>query len=300
MFSEAIFIGGPTASKKTELAFKIQSAIPSYIVNADSMQVYDKLKILTNRPNLNLLKKHDSNLFSFVNYPKKCNVGFWQKECLSLMKNKKDKIPIFVGGTGLYIDSLINNISQIPAISKNVKKITTYYFKKKGKAYLYEKLKNYDKEISKKISPNDTQRIIRAIQVRLSTGKKLSEWHAESKEKIFKKFIYIVIKTDRDVLFKRVNNRCAQMIKTGVLEEIELFQKKKLKVEHPLHKSIGLEALSNYIKGICSIDDALANFSLDTRRYAKRQLTWFNNKARSATHLEYSKVKEYILKNLKL
>ena len=118
MFPIAIFIGGPTASYKTELAFELQSYFPSFIINSDSMQVYDQLEILTNRPVKKLRKRYDCNLFSYVKYPNKCSVGSWQKKALSVIKNKKNKIPIFVGGTGLYMDSIINNISEIPKISK--------------------------------------------------------------------------------------------------------------------------------------------------------------------------------------
>ena len=123
MFPVAIFIGGPTASYKTEIAFELQSSFPSFIINSDSMQVYDQLEILTNRPVEQLRKRYDCDLFSYVKYPNKCSVGSWQKKALSVIKNKKSKIPIFVGGTGIYMDSIVNNISEIPKISEKVKKV---------------------------------------------------------------------------------------------------------------------------------------------------------------------------------
>ena len=195
MFPVAIFIGGPTASYKTELAFELQSYFPSFIINSDSMQVYDQLEILTNRPVKQLRKRYDCDLFSYVKYPNKCSVGSWQKKALSVIKNKKSKIPIFVGGTGLYMDSIVNNISEIPKISEKVKKSIQHELKNFGINYLYKKLKKCDEEYSKKLSPNDSQRIIRALEVNFSTQINLTKWHKMEKKKIFKKIIYVVVKT---------------------------------------------------------------------------------------------------------
>ena len=119
MFPLAIFIGGATASQKSSLAFQIQSKVPSFIINADSMQVYDKLDILTNKPKKKFIDQYNCKLFNFLSYPEKCNVGLWRRKSIELLKKTK-KTPIFVGGTGLYLDSLINNISNIPPISKKL------------------------------------------------------------------------------------------------------------------------------------------------------------------------------------
>ena len=301
MYPVAIFIGGPTASLKTKLASQLLSEIPSFIVNADSMQVYNKLKILTNRPEISFLKKNRCNLFGFVKYPDSCNVGYWQKSSLSLLKKKGDDIPIFVGGTGLYIDSLINNLSDIPEIIAEVKKDTENSLNKFGLNFLYKKLEIIDNVYAQKISPNDKQRIMRAIEVKISTGKSILEWQRNSKKKIFKKILYIVIKTDKEVLYSRINNRCQQMINLGVIEEVDEFLKKeKCNFTHPLHKAIGLSTFENYLNGNLSKEDSISLFMRDTRRYAKRQLTWFNNKAINAIHLDVSEIRNYLVRNLKL
>ena len=300
MFPVAIFIGGPTASYKTEIAFNLQSHFPSFIINSDSMQVYDQLEILTNRPIKKLRKKYDCNLFSYTKYPDMCNVGSWQKKALSIVKNKKTKIPIFVGGTGLYMDSIINNISKIPKVSTNVKRIVDNMLKKFGINYLYEELKKTDEEYSKKISSNDTQRIIRALEVNLSTQTTISEWHKIKKNQIFKKIIYVVVKSEREILYSRINQRCEKMISLGVLEEVKSFLEIKQKLEHPIHKSIGLRQIIRYLKGLNSLEETMTDFMQETRRYAKRQLTWFNNKAKEAVHLEDTKIKDYVLRELKL
>ena len=122
MYPFAILIGGPTASRKTELAFEIQTKIPSIIINSDSMQVYNELRSLTNIPSKQEIKKHSCNLFEFINYPTRCNVGYWFKNVELVLSETKGKIPIFVGGTGLYLESLQQTISPIPKISLAVKK----------------------------------------------------------------------------------------------------------------------------------------------------------------------------------
>ena len=300
MFPIAIFIGGPTASHKTEIAFDLLTYFPSFIINSDSMQVYDQLEILTNRPLEQLRKNYDCNLFSYIKYPNKCSVGSWQKKALSIIKNKKDKIPIFVGGTGLYIDSIINNISEIPKISEKVKKSINYDLKNFGIKHLYNKLKKIDEEYCKKISPNDTQRIIRALEVNLSTQTTMFDWHQVERHQIFKRIIYIVVKTEREKLYSRINLRCKKMFSLGVLEEVKSFLEIKQKLEHPIHKSIGLRQIIGYLEGENSLEKTTTDFMQETRRYAKRQLTWFNNKAKEAIHLESSKIKDYIFKELEL
>jgi len=297
LFPLAIFIGGPTASQKSKLAFQIQSKISSFIINADSMQVYDKLNILTNKPKSKLIDKYDCKLFNFLSYPKKCNVGLWRRKSIELLKKTK-KTPIFVGGTGLYLDSLINNISNIPPIPEKIKLRVNRILSVKGKSYFYEKLLKIDNSYATKISKNDTQRILRAIEVKVATGKNFSYWHKHKKENIFERVIYVVLNLERDDLYKNINERCKEMLSEGVVDEVKKFLKSKISADHPLHKAIGLEILSNYSKGKIKTEEALSLFSRDTRRYAKRQLTWFKNRAESAKNLGFNDSKNYILNNL--
>lgn len=297
MFPLAIFIGGPTASGKTELAFSLHSKIPSYVVNADSMQVYNRLNILTNKPSEKEIKNFDCKLFSFLHYPEKCSVGLWRKKCIELLKNM-NRVPIFVGGTGLYIESLINNISEIPQISNKIKSKINKIFLKKGKNFFYQKLLKIDNNYAKKISPNDTQRIQRAIEVKVATGKSFSDWHKQEKKKLFKRIIYVVINTEREILYKKINQRCRNMIDNGILEEVENFLEEKSVDFHPLHKAIGLNPISQFLQKRLTKEDCISMFMQDTRRYAKRQLTWFNNRAKSAKHLGILEAENYILQRI--
>ena len=120
------------------------------------------------------------------------------------------------------------------------------------------------------------------------------------KKKIFKKIIYVVVKTEREKIYSRINSRCEEMINLGVLEEVKSFLEIKQKLDHPIHKSIGLSQITRYLEGLYSLEETMRDFTLETRRYAKRQLTWFNNKAKEAIHLESPKIKEYIFRELKL
>lgn len=297
MFPLAIFIGGPTASGKTELAFSLHSKIPSYVVNADSMQVYNRLNILTNKPSEKEIKNFDCKLFSFLHYPEKCSVGLWRKKCIELLKNM-NRVPIFVGGTGLYIESLINNISEIPQISNKIKSKINKIFLKRGKNFFYQKLLKIDNNYAKKISSNDTQRIQRAIEVKVATGKSFSDWHKQEKKKLFKRIIYVVINTEREILYKKINQRCRNMIDNGILEEVENFLEEKSVDFHPLHKAIGLNPISQFLQKRLTKEDCISMFMQDTRRYAKRQLTWFNNRAKSAKHLGILEAENYILQRI--
>ena len=297
MFPLAIFIGGPTASGKTELAFSLHSKIPSYVVNADSMQVYNRLNILTNKPSEKEIKNFDCKLFSFLHYPEKCSVGLWRKNCIELLKNM-NRVPIFVGGTGLYIESLINNISEIPQISNKIKSKINKIFLKRGKNFFYQKLLKIDNNYAKKISPNDTQRIQRAIEVKIATGKSFSDWHKQEKKKLFERVIYVVINTEREILYKKINQRCKSMIDNGILEEVENFLEEKSVDFHPLHKAIGLNPISQFLQKRLTKEDCISMFMQDTRRYAKRQLTWFNNRAKSAKHLGILEAENYILQRI--
>ena len=263
------------------------------------MQVYDKFNILTNKPKTKDLKNGNCKLFGFINYPDKCNVGLWRNKSIELLKDKK-KIPIFVGGTGLYLESLTKNISEIPQISKKVKLKVNKIMERKGKQFLYDKLIEIDKNYAKKISSNDTQRILRAIEVKVATGKSFSEWHGQEKKNIFEKIIYVVVSMERDLLYDKINSRCKEMLKRGVIDEVEDFLDEQSDRFHPLHKAIGLNPISLFILGKMNKDECISIFMQDTRRYAKRQLTWFNNRASYAKHLGFFDAENYILNSVKI
>ena len=291
-------IGGPTATQKTKLAFEIQKKLPSIIINSDSMQVYNNLCSLTNVPSNEEIKKYSCNLFKFVEYPEKCNVGFWLTNVLRVLSRAKEKIPIFVGGTGLYLESLYGKISPIPEISEKVEKKIKKLHKIHGNLSFFKKLQQFDEIYSRKISRNDTQRLLRAITVKVATGKNLTYWHSQVSKKLFKKILYLTISVDRSKLYKSIDERCLNIMKSNALNEVSNFLKKKKKIDHPLHKSIGFRVIEEYLSGIKTFNESLDLFRQETRRYAKRQITWFRNRPKEAIEMNFSDAKKFLLKNI--
>ena len=242
------------------------------------MQVYNDLSSLTNAPSNEEIRKYSCNLFKFIEYPEKCNVGFWFTNVLKVLSQVKDKTPIFVGGTGLYLESLYGKISAIPEIPTRVETKIKKLHKKHGNSVFFRKLEQVDEIYSKKISRNDTQRLLRAITVKIATGKNLTYWHGKVSKKVFKKIIYLTISVDRGKLYKSIDDRCLKIIKSNAVNEVSSFLKKKKKIDHPLHKSIGFNVIEEYLMGIKTFKESLDSFRQETRRYAKRQITWFRNR----------------------
>ena len=298
MYPLAILIGGPTASQKTKLAFEIQNKLPSILINSDSMQVYNDLGSLTNVPSNEEIKKYSCNLFKFIEYPDKCNVGIWFTNVLKVLSKAKEKIPIFVGGTGLYLESLYGKISPIPEIPPKVEKKIKELHEKQGNLSFFKKLQQVDEKYSRKISRNDTQRLLRAITVKIATGKNLTYWHSQVSRKLFKKIIYLTISVDRCKLYKSIDDRCLNIMKSNAVNEVSSFLKKKKKIDHPLHKSIGFNVIEEYLMGIKTFKESLDLFRQETRRYAKRQITWFRNRPNEAIEMNFSDAKKYILQNI--
>ena len=298
MYSLGIVIGGPTAAGKSELAFEVQKKIPSFIVNADSMQVYDKLNKLTNTPTKKEISEFDCKLYCFVKYPSLCDLGLWLKNVQETLTVNSSKIPIFVGGTGMYLDSLNGQISPLPKIPDEIIKKVLEKQKTKGNHYLYKKLQEFDPAYALKISKNDSQRIVRSLSVRIFTGRNFSTWHSIKSKKFFKKLIYIVVNNDRRKLYNKINHRCHDIFNSGCIDEIKRFLKSdESKESHPLKKAIGFKTFKNMINGLISKNEALEEFKTETRRYAKRQLTWFKNKSSEVNFLPHNKVISFILKN---
>ncbi len=261
------------------------------------MQVYDELKILTNSPSHLDIKKYSCNLYNYIKYPSSCDLGTWIQNVKEVLLKYPNKIPIFVGGTGMYLDGLNGQVSPIPPVQKNLVSRLEKIQRFKGNRFLYEKLKALDPQYAKRISENDSQRIIRSISVIFSTKKKFSYWHTLKSQKIFKKLIYIVINHEREELYNRINSRCMEMIDRGCIQEIKKFLDNIFTDEHPLHKSIGFEIFKKSINGLISNEEATNLFKAETRHYAKRQITWFKNRSTDASFLKYEDAENFILKN---
>ncbi len=277
-----LLIGGPTASQKTELALHIANKIPAIIINADSMQFYKDFKILNNRPKDADFVNTENRLFGNIEMPDFPNLGWWNSIIKQEISNaiSKKKLPIIVGGTGLYLGALEKQPSYVPQIKVSIKNEITELYHKYGLKYLFDELRLCDEFSYKTLNSKDTYRIIRALEVKKSTGKTLNFWkkkneNEKSKEK--KNYYYIVITPDKQKLYSKIDCRFLKMIKCGALDEVRLFKQKKINKTHPIFKMIGLKYLINYLGNRISLDEAIFLSQRDTRRYAKRQITWFKN-----------------------
>ena len=274
--SKIILISGPTASGKSKFAIKLAKKVKGEIINADSMQVYKELKALTARPNIRDEKKIQHHLYGFLSIKKKFSTGQWLK--LSSKKIKdiqyKNKIPILVGGTGLYFKALIEGLVKIPKISIKKRQTIINLQKKLGQRKFYKKLIKIDPKVSKLINPNDVQRSIRAYEVKMFTKKSLIDWYKNTKSIFLQhNFIKIYFDCPRDLLLKRIKIRIDKMLPEAI-KEVKKIQKLKIPKGNSSNKIIGINEIKYFIDKKLNKDQTAELIAIKTRQYAKRQATW--------------------------
>ena len=275
--SKIILIYGPTASGKSKFAVDLAKKINGEIINADSMQVYKELKILSARPNHKDYKKIRHHLYGFQSVKKKFSTGSWlkivNKKILDIKKRKK--VPILVGGTGLYFKALTEGLVKIPNISiKHRDKIRSLH-KKIGSKKFFLRLKKLDPLVKKYLNPLDTQRVIRAYEIKSFTKISMYEWFKNTKSKYEEKDFYkILIDFPRDELIKRINFRVGEMINRGAILEVKRFIKLKVPKHKTASKAIGISEIKEFLNKKIQISELIEKISIKTRQYAKRQTTW--------------------------
>ena len=275
---KVIVICGPTASGKTSLGVELAKKINGEIVSCDSMQIYKDMTIGTAKPLPEEMQGIKHYLIDFVLPEKRYSVAEFKKDATNAIEEilAKGKIPILVGGTGLYIDSLIygieyNNIK----IDEEYRKELEQLIEKKGLEILYKKAVEIDKEAMKKISPNDKKRIMRVLEIYNATGKTKTQQEIESKRNEVKyDFEIFAINMDRQILYDRINNRVDLMLENGLIEEVENILK-KYKTFPTAMQGLGYKEVVEYLNGKVNYEQMCENIKKQTRRYAKRQLTWF-------------------------
>jgi tRNA dimethylallyltransferase len=297
--SKIILISGPTASGKSNFAIKIAKKINGEIINADSMQVYKKLKILTARPNKKEQKKIKHHMYGVVDLNKKFSTGQWLDIAIKKIKEikKRKKIPILVGGTGLYFQSLVDGLVKIPVIPIKFRNKIRLIHKKVGQKKFYKKLLKIDPVAIDKFDQNDTQRTIRAFEVKAFTKISMYEWLSKTKSE-FKdeEFLKLYIDFKREDLIKRISLRTTKMIKEGAIKEVKKFIKLKIKKDLSVNKVIGIDELTQHLDEKINLDHALELISIKTRQYAKRQATWARSRMTSWKKINPTKITEYIKK----
>ena len=275
--SKIFLIYGPTASGKSEFAVNLAKKINGEIINADSMQVYKELKILSARPfqkNYNKIKHH---LYGFQSVKKNFSTGKWlqlvKQKILDIKKRKKT--PILVGGTGLYFKALTEGLVNIPNIPIKFRKNIRSLHNKLGSKNFFLELIKLDPLAKNHINSSDTQRIIRAYEVKLYTKKSIYNWFKNTQSDFEKKDFYkIYIDYPRTELIKRINIRSEDMIKKGAILEVKKFISLKVPKSKTAFKAIGIEEIRSYLNKKIQISHVIEKISIKTRQYAKRQATW--------------------------
>ncbi len=297
--SKIILIAGPTASGKSNFAIKLAKKINGEIINADSMQVYKQLKILTVRPSTKDQKKIKHHLYGIVSVHKNFSVGQWLRLVIKKIKEirKRKKVPILVGGTGLYFQSLINGLVKIPNISKKLRSKIRIMQKKNGQKKFYKNLLKIDPKIKNKFNPGDVQRSIRAFEIKTYTKVSMYDWFNKTKP-IFKEDIFLkfYINFERQELIKRIEKRIKKMINKEAIQEVARFNKLRIKKDHSSNKIIGIEELSKYLKNQIKLEEAKELIAIKTRQYAKRQATWARSRMVGWTKIDPDKLSSFIKK----
>jgi len=282
--SKIILIAGPTASGKSNFALKLAKKIKGEIINADSMQVYKQLQILTARPKKKDLKKIKHHLYGFCDVKKKYSTGQWLKILLKKIKDirKRKKIPIVVGGTGLYFKALTDGLVKIPNIPLKVRNKIRLMQKKLGQKKFYNKLLKLDPLVKKNIEKNDVQRSIRAYEIKSHTKISIIKWFEKTKKNISEdEFIKLYIDYPREDLINRINLRVENMFKDGAIDEVRRFNKLKVKKQNSSNKVIGIKEITNLLNKQCTLQQAKELIAIKTRQYAKRQATWARGQMQS-------------------
>ena len=295
--SKIILISGPTASGKSNFAIKVAKKIDGEIINADSMQVYKKLKILTARPDKNEQKNIKHHMYGVVDLNAKFSTGQWLKTVIKKIKEikKRKKTPILVGGTGLYFQSLINGLVEIPEIPSKFRNKIRLIQKKEGQKKFYKKLLKIDPTSKDKFDPNDKQRTIRAFEVKSFTKISMYEWLNKTRSE-FKsdEFLKLYINFKREDLIKRISIRSMKMIEEGAIKEVKKFIKSKIKKDLSVNRVIGIDELTQYLDEKINLDKAQELISIKTRQYAKRQATWARSRMSSWKKINPNKINDYI------
>ncbi len=281
MINTVYVIAGPTATGKSDLSISLANKVNGAVINSDSMQVYKNLEILTARPSIKEMKNIDHHLYGFIDANERYNVERWCNDASEIIKktSAKNLTPILVGGTGLYINTLINGLIDLPSIPESIKIDSEKILQELGKDFLINQIKNVDPDSLNEINYNDTVRLRRIWEVFESTGKKFSEWKLNKNKKFITnyKFKILLFLPDREKNYQVVNNRFVKMIKNGAVEEVKKLLELNLHHSLPVMRAHGVPEIKKYLSNESSLDECISRGQQVTRNYVKRQHTWWNS-----------------------
>jgi tRNA dimethylallyltransferase len=287
---------GPTGVGKTDISIKLAQKIPDIeIVSADSMQIYKFMDIGTAKPDKIILKTIKHHMIDIVEPSENFDVTQYSKLAVDIILDvfKRGKIPILAGGSGLYISSIINPLFEGPAKNSECRKILEEEAKIHGNKCLHDKLSKIDPISASKIKPNDLRRIIRTLEVYKSTGKAISYLQKKASTKNTKfKYHIIGLERNRENLYQRINLRVDKMMKDGFIEEVKMLREMGYKEDLKSMQGLGYKQINKHLNGAYSKEEAINLIKIETRHYAKRQMTWFKNKIENIEWIELDEVDE--------
>jgi tRNA dimethylallyltransferase len=279
--SKAVLIAGPTASGKSALALELAQKTGGVVINADSMQVYRDLHVITARPTPAEEAAVPHLLYGHVDAAINFSAGSWVTDAAAALAQARaqHRLPIFVGGSGLYFKALTRGLSAVPPIPPGIREAVRARLERDGVEALHAELALRDPQSAERLKPRDRTRIARALEVVEATGRSLTDWHRDGLPPLLPpgQFRALFLEPDRDELYARIDTRFAAMLKAGALDEVGRLASRKLDSLLPAMKAHGVPALIRHLRGEITLDEAAVIGAADTRHYAKRQFTWFRH-----------------------
>jgi tRNA dimethylallyltransferase len=277
----AVLIAGPTASGKSALALALAEALGGTIINADAMQVYRDLRVVTARPTPEEEARAPHLLYGHVDAAENYSVGRWCVDASAALAAvvQGGRLPILAGGTGLYFKTLTRGLAAIPPIPSQIRSAVRERLKREGIAALYAELSARDDASARRLMPADRARISRALEVVLATGRSITDWHAEGMKAALDPHaaVKVFLDVDRAQLYRRIDSRFDAMLASGALDEVRALAGRQLDPALPAMKAHGVPWLIRHLNGEIDLPAAVEAAKRDTRRYSKRQATWFRH-----------------------
>lgn len=283
---KVLVLTGPTASGKSGLALRLAEALDAVIINADALQVYRDLDLLTARPSKGDLDRIPHRLYGVLTGNERCSAGRWRRMALAMIRQvaSQGRVPLIVGGTGLYIKALQEGIAPLPEVPKKLREEGNALYQQMGGKAFKDLVLPLDPTQAQLWPDSDAQRLVRAWEVAIHTGKSLTQWQQEGKEQRSQQqaessFDYrsMALMPDRDRLYDNCNWRFDRMMDQGALKEAKTLLQKDYPRDLPIMKSLGVPELASFLRGERSLEEARTLAQRNTRRYAKRQMTWIRN-----------------------
>lgn len=277
-------IGGPTASGKSKLAIQLAQLIDGEIINADSLQLYKSIPILSAAPSDEELSQAAHHLFGIYHDDQVSTVKVWARLASDVIANiiKRRKVPIIVGGTGMYLKAITHGLSEIPEISNAVRNSVRQMQQRLNSEDFYQEVISKDPLVKEFLHVNDKQRLGRALEVFLETGKSIKTFQGNAKPIFESGYRYIVVNPAQDYLHKLIEMRALKMLEKGAVQEVQNLKAKGITLDMPVCKAIGVKEIWHYLDGKLTKDEMLFALKQSTRQYAKRQVTWFKNQVDDA------------------